>query len=271
MEPSLAVAQAETLSVERAALERQGFLVLPKLFLPELIRELYAAFVSEYPAYLTAEETPADALIVGHRRLQITVALKGVFNNPQLYANPAVLELVTAALGEAPVISDVSCVTSLPGAQDMHIHCDGRIFNGLPIANLLPPHAIGLLIPLIPFNRQNGVTRLWPGSHRLPGGGTDYQHNTAFVDPELELGDCMLMDYRLMHRGNANNSNDVRPLLYFNYAAPWYFDGNNFVKQMHLQMPDAEFRKVPGQWQSLFARRNLLMASALRPAPASHA
>lgn len=138
---------------------KEGCLILDRVFDPAFIQRLHRAFIRDYQHYLVEKDHP-DALCVGNKRYQITIEVKDEFNTEQLYANPLVLSLVEQLLGKRFVISDLTCVASLPGAEDMHIHGDGYIFEGVPIAPLLPPHAVGLLIPLIQFNRLNGVTRL---------------------------------------------------------------------------------------------------------------
>jgi ectoine hydroxylase-related dioxygenase (phytanoyl-CoA dioxygenase family) len=238
---------------------KEGYLVLKQVFRTELVQALREAFIREYRSYLVDAEHK-DALRVGNRRYAVTVEINDAFNTPDLYANPLILPIVRQLLGPHFVISDFTCVVSLPGAENQHIHCDGTIFAGLPIASLLPPHAVGLLVPLIPFNRNNGVTRIWPGTHLRPATEEQLDADSNFFDPELELGSCMLMDYRLKHRGNANNSEQQRPLLYCNYSAPWYFDSNNFQKQAHLMLSDTEYMKVPKEHKPLFARRNMKLA-----------
>ena len=45
---------------------------------------------------------------------------------------------------------------------------------------------------------------------------------------ELAAGSAVLFDYRLFHAGGANNSDERRPILYLNYARPWFEDEHNF-------------------------------------------
>ena len=37
-------------------------------------------------------------------------------------------------------------------------------------------------------------------------------------------GDAVVMDWRLKHRGLANNAGEDRPMLYLTYAQPWFVD-----------------------------------------------
>jgi hypothetical protein len=37
-----------------------------------------------------------------------------------------------------------------------------------------------------------------------------------------------MFDYRILHRGLANDSPDPRPIAYFTYARPWFRDATNY-------------------------------------------
>ena len=49
----------------------------------------------------------------------------------------------------------------------------------------------------------------------------------SFAD--AKAGDAILFDYRVLHRGLANTTEDVaRPLLYFTYGRAWFTDATNY-------------------------------------------
>ncbi|TDQ19391.1 phytanoyl-CoA dioxygenase PhyH [Algoriphagus boseongensis] len=238
---------------------KDGFLILENAFKPELIKNLHKSFLSNNEKYFFEEKNEDRVHMVGDKRFQITVEVEGVFNDPNFFANPLIFPIVQNLLDADLVIESITCVTSLPGAKPMGIHCDGTVFNNVPKA-LLPPHAVGLLIPLIPFNHQNGVTRIWPGSHKRELEEVKFSDNKEFIDPELNLGACILMDYRLIHQGNGNNSDQLRPLLYCNYCAPWYIDQPNFIGKTHLILNDKNYELISEDFRRLFLRRNLKLS-----------
>jgi ectoine hydroxylase-related dioxygenase (phytanoyl-CoA dioxygenase family) len=53
----------------------------------------------------------------------------------------------------------------------------------------------------------------------------------APVWPSLSLGDLLIFDYRILHRGRANRSNQRRNYLVLTYAEPWFQDVLNFPKR----------------------------------------
>ncbi len=93
-------------------------------------------------------------LRVGHRRVQVSLEVRNNFNTPDLYANPLILPILKGIFNTNFIVSDLTCVTSLPGAKSMPQHRDGEIFKGVSLAPLLPAYAVGLLIPLISFTKR---------------------------------------------------------------------------------------------------------------------
>eukprot|EP01034_Spumella_vulgaris_P021942 gene21942-28022_t len=44
-------------------------------------------------------------------------------------------------------------------------------------------------------------------------------------------------DYRVLHRGTANRSENIRPILVFTFAKPWYKDLLNFPHRSLFDVP----------------------------------
>jgi ectoine hydroxylase-related dioxygenase (phytanoyl-CoA dioxygenase family) len=237
--------------------KKNGFLALNNLFDKNYIESLNNHFLKNYSAYFK-EETHQKATEFVNKRFIVTIDVKDEFNNANLFGNTLILNLLNKLFTDKIIISDFHCVTAMPGAGDMPLHKDGCIFDGNPLSTLLPPHAIGLLIPLIPFTIENGATRFWYGSHlNTTKQEHEYESDTNYYDAVLDIGSCILMDYRLVHKASPNQSNQIRPLLYINYSAIWYFDLDTFKKQSPLKIDDQNFEKVPNEFKSLFMRRNI--------------
>ncbi len=240
-----------------ADFKKKGFIVIKNLFSKEYISSLNNHFQINYSEYLQ-EKTHPKATEFVKKRFIVTIDIKDEFNSSNLYSNPIIFQILNKLFTDKIIISDFHCVTALPGAGDMPIHKDGCIFDGNPLTPLLPPHAIGLLIPLIPFTKENGATKFWPGSHlNINKQEFEYNNDMDYYDAVLDIGSCILMDYRLVHKANPNLSNEIRPLLYINYSAIWYFDLDTFKKQTPLKIDDENFEKVPDEFKYLFLRRNI--------------
>ncbi|MBO3699061.1 phytanoyl-CoA dioxygenase family protein [Roseivirga sp. E12] len=237
-----------------------GFLVIDNHFSKEKVEELNASFERDYSHHFE-DKQHKDARRFSHKRPCITVNVKDEFNAPEIYCDPLILELMGHLLEPDFIICNLTCVLSLPGSKQMKVHRDGTIFNGSPVRSLLPPFAIGMLVPLIPFNKINGTTRFWPGSHLGQSTIEETAQSPNFIESDIDQGSCILMDYRLCHSGNANNSDTVRPLLYCNYSNAWYIDVGNFQEQAHFYLSDEEFMKIPAKNRKLFVRRNINLTS----------
>ena len=233
-----------------------GCLLARSVFGAGDIAELHRAYTATYHAYFEDREFP-DALRVGDKRTQVTVAIEGPFNSPAIYANEFVLPVLKLLLGDELILGGFGSVVSLPGAPDQHMHRDHPNIYELTetqateawVDMLLPPYALNVIVPLLPLNATNGTTRVWPGSHLVPKSRTQQMPS---VDPEVELGDCLVVDYRLLHCGTANRSANPRPILYNLYTRPWFRDSRNYRKQQRLRISREEYARVPVQFRHLF-------------------
>jgi ectoine hydroxylase-related dioxygenase (phytanoyl-CoA dioxygenase family) len=130
------------------------------------------------------------------------------------------------------------CVLSLPGTSVQYYHSDGvHAGESADFASeaAAPTHALCVFLPLIDLDRSTGYTEFWAGSHKyqlllqkkglmaLPGGH----------DGLLKKGDCLLYDYRTIHRGMPNTSKSDRPVCYFLYSKKGmeHVEDQNFVPE----------------------------------------
>nr|WP_314444738.1 phytanoyl-CoA dioxygenase family protein [uncultured Sphingomonas sp.] len=229
-----------------ASFERQGFLIIPRLFDPAFIRRLRSEH--EERQLRTKRGGLDHQYEVGDRRIQLAVELRGAFLQPQLWANPLLLPIIRSLLGADVLLDSISLVVARAGAQEQHRHRDHiRLFPELPLETSLPPHALTVMVPLIDLDATSGTTILNPGTHR---GDALADPVPAFV-PE---GGCYLMHYDLQHWGSANRSNRDRPLLTMTYARPWFTDCQNFSHNPRLNISADHALSLPEEHWPLFRR-----------------
>ena len=212
-----------------------GALIIEDILDPVIIAEARREFTKSYSRYLDGSEHE-DALMVGGRRLTITIDLRPPFDNPQLFANLYLLPILSAALDDDFVIGAYGVVCSLPSAPSQHRHCDGgTLFPNSGIDRLLPAAAITVGIPLLEMNEVHGTTALWLGTHRdvsrsnaLRDASQSCTFEAEATEPVVREGSCILWDFRLVHGGTPNRSAVPRPLLYLTYCRPWFLDHKNF-------------------------------------------
>jgi len=134
-----------------------------------------------------------------------------------------------AILGDDCVEQSRGVVISNPGATDQGWHRDGEFLydDGMHY----PAHALTVFVPLVDINDLCGPTQFYPGSHSASRQHL-YEEPCArpAATPLLAAGGVLLFDYRLIHRGTANNADFKRPVAYFVMAKPWFKD--------HLNLPE---------------------------------
>ncbi|KAG7373769.1 phytanoyl-CoA dioxygenase family protein [Nitzschia inconspicua] len=137
----------------------------------------------------------------------------------------------------------VSLLVATPGSSDQAWHADG---GHVSLEQHLPCHCYNVFIALQDTPHTLGPTELRPESHFLTRGSLPKNMLAAKcrktlqapVWPALSLGDVLIFDYRILHRGRANNSSSSnnnnlannRSYLVLTYAQPWFQDVLNFPK-----------------------------------------
>ncbi len=230
--------------------KEHGFLKIDHLFSKEFIRWLAHDFADGL------EWSHEGELTVGakasHKRFLVPVPFRGPFNSPRLYANPILMPLLSELLGQLFIIGSMGAVTSLPGAEDQHIHTDyyPLFEEDVKASYSLPCFGITMAIPLVDINLLNGPTKIWSGSHRTypkDKNLASYPRYMLFGD----VGSCYFWDYRTFHAGGSNYSSDIRPLLYLAYTRQWF---NDHLNQDHLLITEGEFQKIPEEHKRLFIK-----------------
>jgi ectoine hydroxylase-related dioxygenase (phytanoyl-CoA dioxygenase family) len=235
----------------KQAFESKGVIAIENAFAPDFIASLRRAFIRDYGGHLADRETD-ETLKVGDKRILVPVQVAKPFSSPQLYANPFVLPLVQDVLGEECVLGSFGAITALPGAKDQHVHRDHPfLFNDEAIDTMVPAYAVNVIVPLVALDERHGTTRLWPGSHRIWLESKARQLPSE--DPVARVGSCILIDYRLLHGGTANRSEQMRPILYVIYHRPWFKDYVNFLKVRELRLSAKERSNIPAAYQKWFA------------------
>ena len=150
--------------------------------------------------------------------------------------------MVQAAIGADRLTLDTfTAISAVPGSPDQPWHCDvdplwlpGAPWTGAggggEQGRLLPPHGVVAVIPLLNVSRALGPTEFAAGSHVQDGPpagwwkARDSRPPAGVLAPLASVGDVVLFDLRVRHRGSANRANHTRPLLYVSYTQEWFTD-----------------------------------------------
>lgn len=130
-------------------------------------------------------------------------------------------------------------IFSFPGSVNQPWHQDGMPLFPMGTESL-PTYAINVFIPLEDATAESGPTEFVVHSHRMrdedamnvvqrsQGDSQERDGGNDIASPLLKLGDVLIYDYRICHRGTANLGNKVRSVLYLMYARPWFREHLNF-------------------------------------------
>jgi hypothetical protein len=129
-------------------------------------------------------------------------------------------------------ICHISLVLALPGSKEQSWHADG---GHVDLQHHQPCHCLNIFIPLLDLTSDLGPTELRPGTHvhtrnlaPMMLAAKARKTLQAPVAPLLQLGDVLVFDYRILHRGLANVSQQNRPILVLTVAQAWFKDVLNF-------------------------------------------
>jgi tetratricopeptide (TPR) repeat protein len=241
---------ADTLAMAVDLFRSHGVLQLDHLFPVDRIQALHTAFATLYADQFHAGDHP-DALQLGHKRYMLTVDMDRLDGAATLAASEQLLPMVRTILGEDCVLGAYTAAVSLPGSRIQRLHKDHPpLFPDTRWHHTLPSFALQLMVPLVPLTAANGTTRVYKGTHRLP---SDEAQSRPFHDPLLPLGSGLLLDYRCMHRGLPNLSDQVRPILTLVFNPPWFRDTRNYGQQPPLRFSSAFLEAAPRSLRRLLA------------------
>ena len=96
-------------------------------------------------------------------------------------------------------------------------------YNDTAMVHGFDPFYFTVLIPLVPLTYENGTPEFIKGSHKMTYSEMKNK-NCEILRFETELGDAIIFDGRIFHRGRENISNVERPVLYNVIHRDWYVE-----------------------------------------------
>jgi len=228
------------------ALSKYGFVRLINVFDPAKLVIWKTHYRNRYRSYLHSTDRP-------NRRPLFTVDVEGPFTDPYFFANPMISPLINNFLGDNHILAALSSVVSFPGAPDQNIHRDSPpLFNtDYSVDKDIPPYSLTVLIPLVDCTLETGCTKVWPGSHHR-----SHDENIEAIaptNPEVKKGSVLITDSRLVHRGGANLSNQIRPLIYMTYHCHWFRDFGGYEDRPPVNIGNSQLKSIPDEYKHMFS------------------
>ena len=140
-----------------------------------------------------------------------------------------------------------------PGAAEQMLHRDEAVWSDLPRPE--PELQLASVIAFVDFTRENGATRVVPGSHRWPDRVLPVfeQMRRAAPEPdqiayaEMPAGSAVVYLGGTMHAGGANTTDIPRRGAHLSYCLGWLRTEEN----QYLSVPPAVAATLPRRAQEL--------------------
>ncbi|MEI9997528.1 MAG: phytanoyl-CoA dioxygenase family protein [Rhizomicrobium sp.] len=169
----------------------------------------------------------------------------------ELLHHPAIAEVVLPMMGGRTLLSSLSAMIMKRGGVAQVLHSDQQF---VPFRTPLP--MVGNVVwMLVDFTRDNGATRVVPGSHLWEPPSIRIEKDAAgvanLVQSEVEpviaeapAGSALIFDGRLWHGAGANRTDVPRPALFSYYCQPYIRQQENIalslLDDVYAEMSTAE-------------------------------
>jgi ectoine hydroxylase-related dioxygenase (phytanoyl-CoA dioxygenase family) len=140
-----------------------------------------------------------------------------------------------------------------PGAEEQWLHRDEAVWSDVPRPH--PELQLATVIAFVDFTRDNGATRVVPGSHRWPDRQLLPAEQVAYHQPqpgqiayaEMPAGSAVIYSGGTIHAGGANGTAIARRGAHLSYCLGWLrTEENNY-----LSTPPAIAATLPRRAQEL--------------------
>jgi hypothetical protein len=198
-----------------------GFVVLRGFLPADFVTGMYEQLLP----LLEAEHKTAvsDGWAKGRSRGRLALHLEqyirmpiGPLRDPRFSRNPVIEELVDELLGKGRWRHGWTNVEACwKGSEYMEWHSDQNPGHGEAEDQANETVRVTFNIPLVDFNWRAGAMEVLPSTHRTPRswGGVNEVANIYPHRLRLDLGDAVLRDGNIFHRGTPNLDPGPRPML----------------------------------------------------------
>ena len=230
---------AEQIAQHTADFNRDGFCILRDHIPQETITAWRTAFDPLLEDHIEREGTIENR---GAARYYVTLPFTAPFNDPAIYEDDAVLQIVENIVGKDFVCCQLASDTPLKGSDYQGIHSDAApLFPEMPDL-VVPPFQLAFNFPLVDVTDENGPFEVARGTHMIPRaeGMRRLEAGEFTLEPvKLNAGDVMIRDVRGLHRGTPNKTEEPRPMCVIGYSRKW-----QRRPEVSIEIPRAEWEKL---------------------------
>lgn len=178
----------------------------------------------------------------GPNRFYVTLPFHGLWADPQIIDNDAVMAVVAELVGADGVLCQLASDTPLKGSDYQDLHRDTQLLFPETGAES-PPYQLAVNFPLVDVTPDNGPMEMAAGTHMLSKaeGLAKVASGEIPLEPVLmNRGDVMIRDVRHIHRGTPNPSDVPRPMVVIGYSRRWLYR-----PEVEIRVPRETLDRLP--------------------------
>lgn len=205
-------------------LNRDGICVLPGLLDKSLVAQCNEAFNQ---LFLERQNRPGGLAPREQARYYLTLPWLFPFANEQIFANPAILGILSRVFAQEYVLVQLGADVPMQGSDYQEIHRD---YRPLFTDNIVTPlYALAVNFPLVEVTQENGPFEMARGTHVLPREVGLQKVASGEIPMEtfpMQPGDVMIRTPLALHRGTPNRTTLPRPMVVMGYVMHWLHTPN---------------------------------------------
>lgn len=197
-----------------ALLERDGYCIIPDVLPPSVLAALEADLEGAFI------QTPlGEGDFYGYRTKRFGSLLRRSQHAARLVMEPTVLGLANTILSgacERIQLNVAQAIEIHPGEVEQFPHCDHDMWSGIKGQH---EYLVNVMWPISRFTKDNGATRIYPGTHRTQINSLDELGDPVVAECAPGSAICFLGS--TVHGAGPNRSNDVRRAVVIGYSLGW--------------------------------------------------
>lgn len=211
-------------------IERDGYTILERVIEPDLID-----MIAEDLGRIERERSirPAQNLFEGLRTVRIYNLLAYGAPYDRIPVHDRILPLVERVLDRGCLVSSISSIAIEQGETPQPWHADDQ---HVPLPRPHVPIVCNTMWAMTDFTKDNGATRLVPGSHRSADVPPPFGDIDGAIAAEMPRGSVLVYHGSLWHGGGANSTNNRRVGVAMNYCAGWVRQQENQLLGIPLEV-----------------------------------
>ena len=207
----------EVVAADLAAVERDGFVVLPSLLDADEIAAVRAGI-----APLLAHQGRND--FEGLRTQRVYAVLEKTRALDALVAHPRILALLDRLFLPNYLLSQAQVINILPEESAQALHFDDSFYR---VPRPRPPLGAATVWAIDEFTPDNGSTSIVPGSHAW-GEGREPGPDDEVIPAVMPSGSVVFYPGTFWHGGGENRTSSPRLAVTCQYCEPWVRPQENF-------------------------------------------